>query len=851
MKYLNNLTEPFCWKTAFRDAKPQWKRLIMYTASIIAGVAALVAILSFRADIFNTVQDQSRELLGADIELESNNQPLPDSLVAIIDTLDAEISTSVEFSSMVVYGDDGQTRLSQIRGIDGGFPFYGEIETSPAEAASTFQKEKGALVEKSALTQFGLTVGDSIKVGTVTLPVTGELISVPGEAAALALIGPRVYVSADILTDSGLLQRGSRLEYKTHLKFSNDQDLAEALTEMRPIARNNRIDIDTVESRQQQFSEIVNNLSKFLGLIGLIALLLGGLGVASAMYVYIKKKMETVATLRCLGATSEQITTIFVLQITVMALAGSIIGAAIGVGFQLYLPSLFVDFLPFEISQSFSFEAVAIGLCLGLFTSLGFASLPIAGSTKISPLLTLRNLEQSPLQFVSRRMKLMVGGFTFLVVSLIVGFLLENYLSGFIFCSVLILFTLILLLTSRLLMNIVQKLRLRSFSYIWRQGAANLFRPNNQTGLLTTTIGMGVLLISTLYLSQDMIVNTIDMQLSDDAPNLVFYDIQSDQNEGVLDIINMEESNIIQNVPIVSMRLQKWKGRDIQDVRSDTTLSLRRWALTREYRVTYRDHLRESETLVEGDWIGEAEGIDSVVPISPALRITEDLNLSIGDSLTFDVQGVSVKTVVASIREVDFQRPEPNFFIVFPNGVLEPAPQFFATVLRAQDEETAQKLQQNVVAQYPNVSALDIGIVLKSVQEFLDKISMAVQFMAFFTILTGFIVLASSLSLSKNQRAQESVLLRTLGAGKVQISGIQTVEYILLGVLACITGLILSLGGGYLLAVFYFDVQFVPDFAIIAPLTLFVILAVIAMGWFGSRHIFKQTPLEVLRIEAT
>jgi len=183
--------------------------------------------------------------------------------------------------------------------------------------------------------------------------------------------------------------------------------------------------------------------------------------------------------------------------------------------------------------------------------------------------------------------------------------------------------------------------------------------------------------------------------------------------------------------------------------------------------------------------------------------------------------------------------------------VLEPAPQFFATVLKVENEESAQKLQQSVVAQYPNISALDIGIVLKSVQAFLDKISMAVQFMAFFTILTGFIVLASSLSLSKNQRAQESVLLRTLGAGKIQISGIQTVEYILLGVLACITGLVLSLGGGYLLAVFYFDVQFVPDFAIIAPLTLFVVLAVIAMGWFGSRHIFRQTPLEILRIEAT
>ncbi len=850
MNFLKALFTPFPWKTALRDARPQWRRLLLYTSSIIAGVAALVAILSFRSDIYSTVQDQSRELLGADLELESNS-PLPDSLQAVIDTLNVTQALSIEFSSMVIYGKDGQTRLSQIRGVEGGFPFYGSLETRPLEAAGTYQKTNGALVEQTAMVQFGLEVGDSVKVGAVTLPITGELLSVPGEAAAFALIGPRVFVPAGILKESQLLQRGSRLEYKNYLKLNEGANIQQVIETIRPAARANRVDIDTVESRQRQFARIVDNLSNFLGLIGLIALLLGGLGVASAMYVYIKKKMETIGTMRCLGVASSQITAVFIVQVSVIAIAGSLAGALSGVGIQYYLPTFFTDFLPFEINQSISYTVVAGGVLLGVVTSLGFSVLPIAGATRISPMVTLRKIDQSPLSFISSKSKIIFGISAFLITSVAIGLILDNFLSGIVFSAALVASTFILFLIAILLMNVIKSLRLRQFSYIWRQGAANLFRPNNQTGMLTATIGMGVLLISILYLSQHMIVNTIDMELGDNAPNLVFYDIQSDQNQGVVEIIKDENAELLQNAPIVSIRLQSLRGRPVSEIRNDTARTVSRWALTREYRVTYRNELRESETLIEGEWIGTADGIDSVVPISPAKRIAEDLELAIGDSLTFDVQGVPVNTVVASIREVDFQRPEPNFFILFPEGVLEPAPQFYATVLRAESSQSSQKIQQKVVSAYPNVSALDLGIVLKSIREFLDKISIAIEFMAFFTIITGFIVLISSLSLSKNQRIQESVLLRTLGAGKTQVSGIQTVEYLLLGILASATGLILSVGGSYLLASFYFDIEYIPDYAIIIYLSAAVITSILLLGWFGNRSIYKQTPLEILRIEAT
>lgn len=398
-------------------------------------------------------------------------------------------------------------------------------------------------------------------------------------------------------------------------------------------------------------------------------------------------------------------------------------------------------------------------------------------------------------------------------------------------------------------MKLTKGIRLKSLSYELRQGMANLFRPNNQTTMLVTTLGMGMLLIGTLYLSQDMLLQRIDIQLGDETPDLVFYDIQSDQNIGLIQTIEDNGGLLLQNVPIVSMRLSDRKGTSIQDLRSDTTHQISRWALTREYRVTYRDHLTDSETILEGEWISEANGIQSVIPISVSPQIMDELDLELGDSLGFDVQGVPIQTYVASVREVDFQRAEPNFFVLFPKGVLENAPQFYAATVSAESNDVSLAIQQAVVSAFPNISAIDISIALQSVREFLDKIALAIQFMALFSIFTGFIVLASSIMISRRQRTKESVLLRTLGANKIQIGNIQTIEYALLGLLSSLTGLFLALFASWGLAAFYFDITFVPNIFTLILITLLIMIAAVGIGWSGSRHIFKHSPLEILRLE--
>lgn len=836
------------WRLAWRDAKPQWKSLLLYTSSMIAGIAALVAILSFRSDVLLTVDDQSKELLGADLEMDSN-QPYPEEAIAFIDSIGGSDANSVEFNSMVLFKRNGSTRLSQIRAIEGPFPIYGTLESDPADAADRYKEEKFAIVEQSALNQYGVEVGDSIQVGNVTLEIGGALISVPGEAAAFSLIGPRVYIPKSVVEDSGLLERGSRVEYKQYFKIEDPEKVREIEEAFDPIGDKYRIRTETVEEEKEEFEEVVNNLSRFLGLIAFIAIMLGGLGVSSAVYVYIKRKSNTVATLRCLGITKEKILATFAIQISIMGLVGAFIGTGLGIFIQLYIPTLFEGLLPFEIVQSLSIPAVMLGLMTGLLISLVFSLLPLVTISTISPLLTLRTLEFSPIKALSKRAKIISFSCTILILILVVGLLTESFMVALGFTAGLIGCVLLLWAVAALLMFTVKKLRLKSFSYTIRQGMANLFRPNNQTSMLMITLGMGMLLIGTLYMSQDMLLQRIEFQTGEQMPDAVFYDIQTDQNQPFLDIIGENNAEVIQNVPIVSMRLASRKGVPVSEVRADTTLDISGWALSREYRVTYRDSLIDSETIVEGEWIGEADGIGSVVPISIANQIDEDLKVELGDTLGFNVQGVPVTTVIASIRDVDFERPQPNFFILFPNGVLEEAPQFFASTVQTNSREQTIALQQEVTAQFPNISSIDISVALESVREFLDKMALAIQFMAFFSILTGFIVLASSIAISRKQRTRESVLLRTLGANKSQIGTIQTIEYALLGLLSGLSGLLLAILSSWALAYFYFDLVFVPDLLTVSLLSILITLSAILIGWSGSRHIFNHSPLEILRLE--
>ncbi len=834
---------------AWRDARSNKKRLFVYISAIIIGVAAQVAITSFRDSLNNTINNQSKELLGADLEIETEQAP-PDTLTAYFDTLGGEQATITEFPSMVLFPKTGNTRLSNIRALKGNFPFYGKLETIPAEAANNFQSDSTALVDQSLMTQFDIEVGDSIKVGQMTFAISGAITKVPGEAAAAAMIGPRVFIPASVLDSTNLIQSGSRIEYKQYFKFTDNRSMSPIETRIDSMEDGLGIDIDyeTVEERREEIGEAVGNLGKFLNLVGFIALLLGGIGVASSIHVYINQKISTASVLRCFGASSNQTMSIFLIQAVVLGFIGALTGTILGIGIQYFLPGLVSDFLPVNVELTVSWLSIGLGLFTGTGVALVFALLPLLALRKASPLYALRTMTDSITSLLSNKTKVTIYVAVALTVMGYATLLTESWKVGGLFTAGMIVAFGLLLLVAKALMKLVRRFFPSHWQYVWRQGLANLYRPHNQTATLMLSLGLGMLLVSTLYFSQDMLMEELEFASRDDAPNLIFFDIQPDQNEGINQILRDNEAPILQNVPMVTMRLDSLRGRSTQAIDQDTANNVHDWALQREYRSTYRDSLTDSETLLKGEWIGTNPDTGRV-PVSAAQEIARDLNLEVGDSLAFDVQGVPISAYVASVREVDFQRVQPNFFMLFPTGVLEPAPQIYVTVTRAPSEEVSATIQQAVVQEYPNVSAIDVSRILETINQFIDKISFAIQFMALFSIITGLIVLASSVATSRFQRIKESVLLRTLGASKKQIIKILSVEYLFLGILSALTGLILSVGATWLLGYFYFDITFTPNIWVIVIGTLVVTGLTILIGMFNSRSVYKKTPLEVLRSE--
>jgi len=386
-----------------------------------------------------------------------------------------------------------------------------------------------------------------------------------------------------------------------------------------------------------------------------------------------------------------------------------------------------------------------------------------------------------------------------------------------------------------------------SWSYLWRQGLANLFRPNNQTVILIVSIGLGTLFICTLFFTQTILLNRVKRSSSGNKPNIVLFDIQSSQKEAVVALAKQQGLPVNETVPIVNMRLESVNGKNGSEAKSDTSKEQSRRIFGREYRVTFRDSLTASEKLVQGKWTGSYTDPSKMVPVSIEEGFAKRNHMALGDTLLFNVQGAMMQTVIGSMREVNWAEVQTNFLVVFPTGVLEEAPQFHVVLTHVSSPEMSARFQTALVQKFPNVSIIDLALVLKVIDELFSKIGFVIRFMAGFSILTGLVVLISSVLISKYQRLQESVLLRTLGASRKQIFAITALEYFFLGAMAAATGIILALISSFALAKFTFETEFKPE--ILPVLVLFLIVSglTVFIGLINSRGILSKSPLEVLR----
>ncbi len=837
----------FGWllKMAWRDGKASSRKLILFMASIVLGIAAVVSIQSFGENLKQNIALQSKAMMGADFKIDMDQEPTP-QVTAIIDSLGGAQAREISFSSMAAFPGKNSTKLVQVRGIEGSFPFYGDMETTPPNAAQQFQKKGGVLLDATAMLQLGLQPGDQIKIGEVTLPILGSLKSVPGSNAFFSSLAPPAIIPYDFIEKTGLVQTGSRINYEFYFKDPStdleqlDEKLDDRLEEF-------DADLDTHISTSERLGKRYENFGKFLNLVAFIALLLGCVGIASAINIYIKGKLKAVAILKCLGTTKKQSFMIYLLQIAGMGFLGGILGTIAGLLLQQLFPLLLGDLLPVDVQINFDLQIILMGLLLGVLMSVLFALIPLIGTLYVSPLETLRARSSSNKR--SGKAEIAVLSAIFLFILFFSFWLLKDWRYSLAFVLGIIVTFAILAGIAKLFMKVIRENFPTTWGFPARQSLQNLFRPQNQTLTLVLAIGVGTFLISTLYFTRDILLAQASLDSQSNSPNMILLDVQRGQESNVTKTIRDNGSKVIDDIPIVTMRVQSIKGRSVNEIRGDSLSDINGWVLNHEFRVTYRDSLTNSEVLSSGNWTAEVEATN-LIPISISDNFAEDAVVEVGDRLTFNVQGVIMNTEVGSIRTVDWSQMQPNFSIVFPKGVLESAPQFRVITTKVENEAASAALQQQLVSLFPNISIIDLRQVLRVVEEILNKIAWLINFMAFFSILTGIIVLLGAVRTSKFQRIRESVLLRTMGARSKQILKILALEYFYLGVLGTLSGILLSFISSLLLAWLLFDATFVPSLFPFLILFPGITLLVMIIGLTNSISVIKSPPLEVLRKES-
>jgi putative ABC transport system permease protein len=832
---------------AWRDSRRNRSRLLLFISSIILGIAALVAIYALGDNMRREIDQQAASLLGADLQIGSNREPAANG-IQFTDSLGGQRSEERNFSSMAYFPKGGGSRLVQVRALQGAFPYYGELETEPVPAGRTFRNSQSAVVDQTLLLQFGAKAGDSVQLGNLRFRIAGSLVSAPGRTGLSASIAPVIYIPLQYLEQTGLSQKGSRISYRFYYKFENTAGLDGLLKNIGPRLEREGMDYTTVESQREQTGRSLRDLTQFLALVSFIALLLGCIGVASAIHIYVREKIAAVAVLRCLGAQGRQAFLIYLVQIVVIGALGSVIGAVLGTVIQQFLPLVLKDVLPVALATPISPAAIAQGIATGILISALFALLPLLSIRNISPLNTLRLAFQprsgfaDPVRWgVYGLILLFIFGFSYLQ--------LGTWRNALFFTLGVIGAFLLLTGMAAALIRVVRRFFPQSWPYVGRQGLANLFRPNNQTTILIVAIGLGTAFICTLFSVQALLLNRVALSASGTQPNTVLFDIQPAQRERVVALAQQQGLPVNGTVPIVNMRLERINNITSETLQQDSTLPMQSWVFSREYRVTFRDTLSDSEKLAKGTWRGRVTQATDPIYVSVEERFAERNNIKVGDTMLFNVQGAPIQTLVGSLREVDWNRIQTNFLVVFPAGVLEAAPQFHVVLTRVPNKEASARFQQAVVQQFPNVSIIDLGLVLSILDKLLDKIGFVIRFMAGFSIVTGLVVLIASVLISKYQRIQESVLLRTLGASRRQIFYITALEYFFLGALAAFTGVLLSLAGSWLLARYTFETTFTVPWLPLLLVFFAICILTVGIGLANSRGVVTRPPLEVLREE--
>lgn len=837
------------WRTvawiAGCDSRTERGRLALFAACISIGVGGLVALGALREHLLTGLDDQVRVLMGADV-IVSSRIPFADADLRILRGLGEESVHEITVSSMAAFPEAGRSRLVSVSGFDGPYPLHGETVTEPLVPFDPAAGD-GAWVDAVALRQNQTRVGSEIRLGGRSIPVVTSLGKAPGRPEAFNSLSPRIWVPLSFLLKSGLVESQSLAFHRVHLKTKDAARAEEIREQIRTTWPGATWQVETVGTRRETIASVVEQLGKTLDLAAFGALILGAAGVTAAVLALIRKKMASVAILQALGAPRKLAARVFLLEAWGVGLVGGAIGVLGGVLAEAWLLNVLADQFPVPPVWTFPWKSSVAGMIAAVGVCGAFGFLPMLMIRGVPPLAVLR---EEALGEGYRLPRLAVMGW---LLALVLGglglviFLTGHWRTGLGLAAGTAFVVAFLFFVAKGILWAGRGLTGNWAAFPERQGWANLGRPGNRTGLLVTTFGLAVFVTGTMEIlrhnfAAEQLASGLEMRA-----NAVLFDVQPDQVEPLRELLTREGVVIWQEAPLVTMRIVRLRGVEpMEYVRRDGEKPPG-WTLRREFRSSYRGKLNPRERLMAGEWIPEWSGGGGPVPVSMEKELAADLGLELGDVLVVNVQGLEMELEVTSLREVDWRRFEPNFFMVFPAGVFEGAPQTNLFFVESSGDEMMDRMQHKVTETFPNVSALDFRELLETIEGLVRQAVLAVSALAGLTAVTGFLILLAVLSSSRFQRQRECVLLASLGATRAVLFRILLVEFMVLGGVATLAGLVLAVGGAWAVTYFWIDLPFGVPWGMLVAMGVLVPILTSLGGWWSSRGLMSLPPIEALR----
>jgi putative ABC transport system permease protein len=761
-----------------------------------------------------------------------------------------------ELIGMAMTEDLSQSQLVELKAVESGYPFYGRFKTDPP-ASEPFDDPNAVWVEEALLIRLHLQMRDRLKLGDAVFTIRGIIRKEPDRVIGMFSLGPRLLLSQEGLHRTGLVQPGSRITHR-YLFQAGPPWTPESLKADLLKRWAGPVRIRTYQEVQPRITRFLKNFTTYLGLGGLVTLMIGGIGVAISIHTFLNSRIGAIAVLKCLGGTSSTIQAVYLSLALILGGIGGMAGVILGMGIHRALLSLLSTFLPSEFQSHAMILPAVRGMAMGLLATFLFSLWPLRVIRRIPPFRIFRQeAEVEPRNLPDRTGRLLAAGLALCFVGLSVwqagSWRLGLWAVGAILLSALFLLAASFGITrltkrvSRLLSSLPGS---GAGSLIMRYGVGNLHRPGRLIVAVVLSLGIGVTALLTLVQVERSLTSQIKRNIPENAPSFFFIDLQPDQKESFeATVKKWEFKKRPQIVPLVRSRLYEVDGKKVSEMNTEDRPD--GWYFTREYVLTYQKDLPEHNSLRRGKWWTETlrRGAGEHGPlISVETEAARHLGIDLGSTVTFNIQGKLVSAEVASIRDVDWGSFTTNFFFIFSPGALERTPVTYAATVTTRPEEDL-SLQNAVVASFPNVTAIHIREVLETISKVLKEITRSVRFMASFGLLAGLIILAAAIAATRVRRLREMILLKTLGATRMILIAVMAVEYGLLGFAAALVGGMLSAGLSWGIAHFFLDIPWKFDPAMLLTGLIATIVLTILTGFLTTYWILGKKPLAVLRSE--